>query len=253
MIAMTVSHPLRMLSRMSYLLRLVLPDHPGALGAVATALGAAGIDIVSLSVVEHTPAGAVDDMIVLLPPGGLADRVYTAAQSVPGVTVEALRPFLADGAGIGDDLELVDALTERPAQAAAVLTELVAGVFHADWALLLEHLAPGDARVREASVGAPSLGGADLGVPERVRFPLPWLPLPAARRIGPGDGEFPARWEAVNMELVAAPVGHERLALLLGRPGGPAFRSSEIARLAHLAGIAASLARAANNGQRGRE
>ncbi|EFC83697.1 ACT domain-containing protein [Parafrankia sp. EUN1f] len=237
-----------MLSRMSYLLRLLLPDHPGALGAVATALGAAGIDIVSLSVVEHTPAGAVDDMIVLLPPGGLADRVFTAAQSVPGVTVEALRPFLADGAGIGDDLELVDALTERPSEAAAVLTELVSGVFNADWALLLEHLAPGDVRVREASVGAPNLGGDDLGVPERVRISLPWLPLEKARRIAPNDGEFPARWEAVSMELAAAPVGHDQLVLLVGRPGGPAFRGSEIARLAHLAGIAASLAR--TNGPR---
>ncbi|OAA18768.1 ACT domain-containing protein [Frankia sp. EI5c] len=234
---------MRMLGRMSYLLRLVLPDHPGALGAVATALGAAGIDIVSLSVVEHTPDGAVDDMIVLLPPGGLADRVFTAAQSVPGVTVEALRPFLADGTGIGDDLELVEALAERPAEAGAVLTDLVPGVFHADWALLLEHLAPGDVRVREASVGAPNLGGDDLGVPERVRFPLPWLPLARARSLAPSDGEFPARWEAVNMELAAAPVGHDRLALLVGRPGGPAFRSSEIARLAHLAGIAATLAR----------
>lgn len=243
-IAMTASHALRILSHMSYLLRLILPDHPGALGAVATALGAAGIDIVSLSVVEHTPAGAVDDMIVLLPPGGLADRVHTAAQSVPGVTVEALRPFLADGAGIGDDLALVDALADRPADAAAVLTDLVAGVFHADWAVLLEHLSPGDVRVREASVGAPDLGGDDLGVPERVRFPLPWLPLPTARRIGSGDGEFPARWEAVNMELAATPVGTDRLTLLVGRRGGPGFRSSEIARLAHLAGIAATLARA---------
>ena len=32
---------------MSYLLRLVVPDRPGTLGAVATALGTAGADIVS--------------------------------------------------------------------------------------------------------------------------------------------------------------------------------------------------------------
>ena len=38
---------------MSYLLRLVVPDRPGALGAVATALGTAGIDIVSLDVLER--------------------------------------------------------------------------------------------------------------------------------------------------------------------------------------------------------
>jgi len=238
-----------MLGRMSYLLRLLLPDHPGALGAVATALGNAGIDIASLTVVERTSGCAVDDLIVLLPPGGLADRVLTAAQSVPGVVVESLRPYLADGAGVSDDLELVDALADRPGEAAAVLTELVPGVFHADWAILLEYLAPDDIRVREMSVAAPNLGGDDLGVPERVRIACPWLPLRHARRIAPEDGEFPPRWQALSMELAAAPVGTECLAVLVGRPGGPAFRSSEVARLAHLAGIAASMSRAAGRSQ----
>jgi ACT domain len=231
-----------MLNYMSYLLRLVLPDRPGALGAVATALGEAGIDIAGLAVVERSGDGAVDDLVVLLPPGGLADTVLTAAQSVPGVIVESVRPYLADGAGVSDDLDVVDALTDRPADAAAVLTQLIASVFHADWAVLLEYLAPHDVRVREASVGAPDLGGDDLAVPERIRFPAPWLPLRQARRIAPDEGVFPRRWQARSMELAAAPVGAPELAVLVGRPGGPRFRSSEVARLAHLAGIAASLA-----------
>ena len=41
---------------MSYLLRLVVPDRPGILGAVATALGDAGVDIVSLDVLERGTA-----------------------------------------------------------------------------------------------------------------------------------------------------------------------------------------------------
>jgi hypothetical protein len=168
--------------------------------------------------------------------------VLTAAQSVPDVTVESLRPYPADGAGVSDDLDVVDALTDRPADAPAVLTQLVAGVFHADWAVLLKYLAPHDVRVRVASVGAPDLGGDDLGVPERLRFPTPWLPLRQARRIAPDEGMFPRRWRARNMELAAAPVGGPELAVLVGRPGGPRFRSSEVARLSHLAGIAASLA-----------
>lgn len=234
-----------MLNYMSHLLRVVLPDRPGTLGAVATALGAAGIDITSVTVVERTPAGAVDDLLVMLPPGGLADRAISAVQSVPGVVVESLRPFLADGGGVTSDLDLdlVDALTERPLDAAATLTELAPAVFNADWAVLLEHVGAHDVRVRETSVGAPTLGGDDLGVPERVRLPLPWLPLDRARRIGPDEGTFPPRWKAVSMELAAAPVGGDRLVVLIGRPGGPAFRASELERLAHLAGIAASLSR----------
>ncbi|MBL7499817.1 ACT domain-containing protein [Frankia sp. CNm7] len=227
---------------MSYLLRLLLPDRPGALGAVATALGRVGIDIVSLAVVERSADGAVDDLVVQLPPGGLADSAVTAAQSVPGVRVESLRPFLADGAGVADDLDLVDALTDRPGDASALLAELVAGVFHADWAILLECAGPGDVRIREASVGAPDLGGGDYASPPRAAA-LPWLPLPEAREIDPGEGGLPARWAERGMQLAAAPVGCPELVILVGRPGGPTFRSSEIARLAHLAGITASLSR----------
>jgi len=42
------------------------------------------------------------------------------------------------------------------------------------------------------------------------------------------------------IEMMAAPFGDER-ALVLGRSGGPAFRRSELLRLAHLTGIAATV------------
>ena len=49
---------------MSYLLRLVVPDRPGIIGAVATALGDAGIDIVSVDVLERGgPGGRVADVV----------------------------------------------------------------------------------------------------------------------------------------------------------------------------------------------
>src|SRR3954469_1418863 len=76
----------------SYLLRLVVPDRPGILGAVATALGDAGIDIVSLDVLERGNGVAVDDVLVELPRGRLPDSLITAVQVVPGVQVETLRP-----------------------------------------------------------------------------------------------------------------------------------------------------------------
>ncbi len=105
---------------MAYLLRVVLPDRPGMLGAIATALGDAGADIVSLDVVERGPDGAVDDLLVQLPPGGLADVLITAAQSVPGVAVESLRPYLgADD--LHRDLELVDELAAAPGDALRML------------------------------------------------------------------------------------------------------------------------------------
>jgi hypothetical protein len=51
----------------------------------------------------------------------------------------------------------------------------------------------------------------------------------------------PERWDTLGTELVAAPVGGPDRVVLVGRPGGPRFRASEVLRLAHLAGIAATV------------
>lgn len=211
---------------MSYLLRLLLPDRPGMLGAVATALGRCGADILSLDVVERGPDGAVDDLVVALPPGGLADALITSAQSVEGVVVESLRPYHG-AADLHRDLELVDALAADPASAPALLVAHAPGVFRAGWALLLE---PGPT-VLQASAGAPDVAGLEL----------PWLPLPSARRLDPDEPWVPERWEVLGTELVAAPVGSPQRVVLVGRPGGPRFRGSEVLRLSHLAGIVATV------------
>ena len=210
---------------MTYLLRVVLPDRPGMLGAVATAIGEAGGDIVSLDVVERGPDGAVDDLLIQLPPGGLADVLITSAQSVPGVVVESLRPYLgADD--LHRDLELVDELAANPAVGLKVLVDLAAGVFRAGWALVVS-----PDGVLEASTSAPGLVGVDLS----------WLPLGTARRVDAGEQWVPERWASLGIELMAAPVGAGDRVILIGRPGGPRFRASEVLRLAHLAGIAATV------------
>ncbi len=214
---------------MSYLLRVVLPDRPGMLGAVATALGEAGADIVSLDVVERGPDGAVDDLLVQLPAGGLADVLITSAQSIPGVVVESLRPYLgADD--LHRDLELVDELAAAPADALQLLVDLAPGVFRAGWALVLEE------GLQEVEVLASS-----PGAPELRDVALPWLPLASARTMDSGEQWVPERWNALGTELVAAPVGQATRVILVGRPGGPRFRASEVLRLAHLAGIASTV------------
>lgn len=214
----------------SYLLRILLPDQPGSLGAVATALGVVGADIQSLDVVERGDDGAVDDLVVELG-SGLADTLITAAQSVEGVVVESLRPYLS-GKDIHRDLELVDELAAEPAAGMEILVANAPGVFRAGWAVLLT----GDGLLHE-SPGAPDLDG----------LVFPWLPLHSARRMGSGvrDDEtwIPERWSALGMEMAAAPVGSPDIVVLVGRPGGPRFRASEVLRLAHLAGIAATVAK----------
>ncbi len=212
---------------MSYLLRVVLPDRPGMLGAVATALGEAGGDIVSLDVVERGPDGAVDDLVVAMPPGGLADRLITAASRVPGVVVESLRPYYG-AQDLHRDLELVDVLAAAPEDGLSLLVDGAPGVFRAGWAVLLE--------------AGPTVLGASAGAPDVDGLDLPWLPLAGARRLDPREAWVPERWQTLGTELAAAPVGSPDRAVLLGRPAGPRFRASEVLRLTHLAGIAATVA-----------
>lgn len=220
---------------MTYLLRVVLPDRPGALGSLATALGRVGADIVGLDVVERSESEAVDDLLVQLPPGGLADTLLTAVSSVDGAAVEILRPY-ERGADLRRDLELVDGLAESPSDGLGVLVRGLPGVFRAGWALLVEQPAGG---------GRPVVVQASGAAPDASTLDLPWLPLPAVRRLPATEPWVPPRWRDLGTELAAAPISGPGCAVLVGRPGGPRFRAAELLRLAHLAGIAATVTGAA--------
>jgi hypothetical protein len=217
----------------SYLLRLVVPDRPGTLGAVATALGAAGIDIVSVDVLERGNGVAVDDVVVELPADRVADSLITAATAVPGVQVESLRPF-AGPLDTHRELDLLEALAPAGEGTAKVLAAELPRVFRSGWAVVLTGTGSGtDTTVLAASDAAPSLDGV----------PLPWLPLRSPLLL-PSEGDWvPARWQEMAVEMMAAPLDPEGTAVLLGRSGGPAFRRSELLRLAHLTGLAATVAR----------
>jgi hypothetical protein len=215
----------------SYLLRLVVPDKPGILGAVATALGAAGIDIVSVDVLERGNGVAVDDVVVDLPRDRVPDSLITVAQSVPGVEVESLRPF-AGPLDTHRELELLDALARAAAGTSAkLLAAELPRVFHSGWALVLEGTAD-PWEVAAASEAAPAFEG----------LTLPWMPLSGPRLLPSDDAWLPERWQEMAIEMMAAPYGGPGCAVVLGRSGGPAFRRSELLRLAHLTGIATTVA-----------
>jgi hypothetical protein len=218
----------------SYLLRVLLPDRPGMLGAVATALGAAGADILSVDVVERSAGVAVDDLIVELPPGKLADALVTAAVSVPGVTVESIQRYYVGAGEAHAELELLEALATAPDRAAELLVSGAPRIFRAGWAVVVRYDERGPL-VEASSPAAPDLSDLDL----------PWLPLARARVLDPTGRWVPAEWGALGTELAAAPLGDPDRAVLVGRPGGPAWRPSELLRLAHLAGIAVTVTRQA--------
>jgi hypothetical protein len=212
---------------LSFLIRVQLPDVPGALGAVAAALGAIGADILSVDVVERNNGLAIDDLVVELPKGRLPDVLITAAESVKDVEVDAVRPY-AGVLNTHRELELVEEVAAQPDEGLAIFTEGVPRIVRAGWAMVVGPEA-GAARTLTASTAAPQLKTLDL----------PFLPLARATVLDGEEAWVPETWKELGTELAATPLGKPDRVLLVGRPGGPQFRAAEVARLAHLAGIIA--------------
>jgi hypothetical protein len=211
---------------MAFLMRVELPDVPGSLGALASALGAAGADIEAIEIVEHRDDGvAVDDVLLELQPGVLPDMVVSACRKLDGVNVLWVSRYAA-GANLHLDLEAVESLTEQPDQALSRLVELVPVVFRADWAMMVQSSEDTTLAVDSTSASPAVEGICDT-----------WLPLRRGQRLaGPVGLEA---WESTLM--IGVPVGSHDRALVAGRRGGPDFLDSELARLAHLAALAASI------------
>ena len=71
----------------SYVLRVWLPDRPGALGAVASRIGAVKGDVVGIEILETGAGQAVDELVVQLPEATLVDLLVNEVRQVDGVIV----------------------------------------------------------------------------------------------------------------------------------------------------------------------
>ena len=200
---------------MPFLLRVELPDVPGSLGRLATAIGEAGGDIEAIEIVEKRYDGtAVDD--VLARDGRRAPcptRSCRRATDIEGVEVLWISRYAAGG-NIFLDLEAVEELTAAPRRRALDrLVDLLPIVFRSDWGARVDR----SSGVRRATEAAPETSASS-------RCP------------------HPGRSTSSGADLVVAcPLGADEV-LLIGRRGGPAFLDSELARLAHLANLARSIA-----------
>ncbi|MCV7279757.1 amino acid-binding protein [Mycolicibacterium flavescens] len=216
----------------SYLLRVQLEDRPGSLGSLAVALGSVGADILSLDVVERAAGYAVDDLVVELPAGAMPDMLITAAEQLKGVYVDSIRPHT----GLLEahrELELIDHIAAAPRdRKLQVLVDEAPRVLRVGWATVIRLTDAGPERL----VGSPS-------APETQTAATPWLPLEHAEALDADADWVPQPWRDMDTTLAAAPLRDPRTALVLGRPGGPLFRPSEVARLGYLAGVVATILR----------
>src|SRR3954451_1670888 len=148
---------------MSYLLRVALPDVPGSLGRLASAIGSAGGNIDAIEIVERSEGRAVDDVFLVPESGVMPDSIVSACTSLPDVEVLWISRYGA-GSNLTRDLEVVEAMTSDPEVARDTLVDLLPATFVVDWAV----------RVRREGDGAKILYGspaAPTEVPDHIRWP----------------------------------------------------------------------------------
>jgi hypothetical protein len=151
----------------NYLIRVQLPDRPGALGAVASRIGSVGGDVISIDILERDGGVVVDELGVGLAGDHLIALLRDEILEVDGVVIESVRPV--DGS-----------LPDRFTELLAVATELLVQTSPAG---LLERLT---IRVRR-----------NLGAASAVVFD------PAADRVVSGDGDQPEHGALAASALLA--------------------------------------------------
>lgn len=204
-----------------FLVRVALPDRPGSLGAVASAMGQLSADINAVEIVERYEGFAIDDFMVELPSGSPADALVTVCESVPGVQVIWVSHY-PEAWGLQADVDVLNAMTEDPEHAEEILTQQAPAVFRVSWAVLVD---ADSGTVLARSELAPDLDATGVGA------------LGALDVLRSGD--LPDGWIPGWPEtLVAVAPMRRNAAIVLARRGGPEFIKSELARLGHLAALA---------------
>ncbi|HVX17119.1 MAG TPA: hypothetical protein VHA73_03720 [Acidimicrobiales bacterium] len=207
----------------TYIVRTWLPDRPGALGAVASRVGAVRGDVVGIDILERDGGQAVDELVVELPDEGLVELLVAEMSEVDGVKIESVAlveegvhdPRLdaletaAQLVGASDPLELEDHLCTHAGR-----------TLGAAWVALVD-------------VDAIELRSATGAAPD-----APWLAAfvrgsqAATQLAGPDGIEHSAD------DVAWAPLPAADLVLVAGRSAGPRFRARERRQLAALARIA---------------
>jgi hypothetical protein len=202
----------------TYILRVWMPDRPGALGALASRIGAVGGDVTGIDILERGAGRAIDELVVEMPSADLVELLLAEIHQVDGVDVEDIR-LAADALHDPrvDALETAAILVGAPTAEDAI-TELCTHAVRtvgATWGAVID------------------LDSDELIVAAGDAPPVAWITAfvggsqSSARIIDGPKGPDDVAW---------APLPAARKALVLGRDG-QAFRSRERRQAAALARI----------------
>lgn len=166
--------------------RVWLPDRPGALGQVASRVGAVKGDVLGIEILEVGGGRVIDELVVALPDDTLVDLMVAEVHAIDGVSVEHVRPVVGDHSDGGLlALSLAAELAEADqGERIAVLLDGVTRITESDWTLVARNGEP------IASIGdAPSAdwvtsllaGTRHLGDPHATSSDMFWADLPISQ------------------------------------------------------------------------
>lgn len=204
----------------TFLVRIELPDRPGALGAVASRIGAVRGDVISIEIIRRQDGRALDEFVVELADAELVPLLLTEIAEVDGVSVVTVYPVAA---GVTDQrLDAYETATAILAERAphGVLSALASRTRHeldASWVAVIDSE---DHMVIASSGHPPAAPWLSAHIRESSR--------PPAGTDDPGDPGGDIAW----VHLAAWD-----LTLVVGRPAWPIgvrdrSRLSSLARLA---------------------
>ena len=202
---------------LSYILRVWVPDRPGALGAVASRIGAVRGDLVGIDILERGGGRAIDELVVELPSESLVGLLISEVSQVDGVDVEDVRR--APEAATDPRLDALETAASLVAHAEVgslldALTQRSLSDFQSDWVAVVDL----DSSAPVCSVGS-TPDGAWLGAFVQGSR--------ATGDLGSEGGPDDVAW---------ADVDAAGLVVVLGRKGRP-FRARERRQLTALARI----------------
>ena len=119
--------------------RVWMPDRPGALGQVASRIGAVRGDVLGIEILEHGADRVIDELTVSLPDADLITLLTAEIDAVDGVSVEDVRVVEADRidpnlAALAAGAAMAEA---EPDERLDVLCQTVQRLIEADWAVVL--------------------------------------------------------------------------------------------------------------------
>ena len=123
---------------MEVILRVAMPDRPGSLATLASAIADAGVDIAAVDVVETDAGIALDDLVVVLDQTPLRDLVERIAM-MDGFELVHAGPSRGDpGDAVGRLALGIESLLNGAMAVDHALKALIGGLLRADAAELVE-------------------------------------------------------------------------------------------------------------------